>query len=242
MSASPSATTTPLPEDAGPRGGEADRAALVAADRHVGLARGQHHGAAAGGAAGIVRGVVRVAHRSVVAGMPGAGERERLAIGGADDRPARIENAGDDGRIEVGHEAVEQARSDCHRDAGDARDVLHGHALPPEHAAGRARDVAAPVPAIERVVLAPGPPAAVAGIFHRQLRLGKFLQLPVGLDRTRHQRTIAVGIGGGEIEPVIGGDPHQHRGAGEIGACRHRHSIGPVTDLAEVQPWPSPRA
>ena len=184
------------PEDAGPRGGEADRAALVAADRHVGLARGQHHGAAAGGAAGIVRGVMRVAHRPVVAGVPGAGERERLAIGGADDRPARIENAGDDGRIDVGHEAVEQARSDRHRDAGDARDVLHGHALPREHAAGRARDVAAPVPAVERVVLGPRPPAAVAGIFQRRLRLGELLQLagrtrsrpPSANDSCRHRR------------------------------------------------------
>ena len=189
-----------------------------------------------------MRGVVRVADWSVVAGVPGAGERERLAIGGADDRPTGVENAPDDGGIDVGHEAVEQACSDRHRDAGDARHVLDGDALPLEHAAGRARDVAAPVPAVERVVLGPRPPAAVAGIFHRQLRLGERLQLPVGLDRARHQRAIAVGIGGGEVEPVIGGDPHQHGGAGEIRPCRHRHSIGPVTDLAEVQPWPSPRA
>ena len=66
----------------------------------------------------------------------------------------------------------------------------------------------------------------VAAILHIRLRLGEVLQSPVGIDRARHQRTIAVGFGGREIDPVIGGDLRQHRGARDIRPCRHMCSVG----------------
>ena len=221
------------PEHARPRCGQPDRAALVAADRHVGLAGGQDDGAAARGAARVMRRVVRIAHRPVVAGVSRSREREGLAIRRADDGAAGIENTRDDGCIEVGNKAFEQARSDRHRDAGDRHHVLDRHALSVEQPACRSLDVAAPVPAVARIIFALGPPAAVAGIRRVRLRLGKLLQSPVGIDRARHQRTVAVGFGGREIDPVIGRDLRQHRGARKIRPCRHACSIGLATGGVE---------
>ena len=80
--------------DPAERRGHADRAALVAADRHVGLAQGDQHRAARRRAAGRVAPLVRVVHRAGGVGVAAAGQAEVLAVRLAEDGAAGVEDAG----------------------------------------------------------------------------------------------------------------------------------------------------
>ena len=116
----------------------ADRAALVAADRHVGLAGDDDGGAARGGAAGRIAVLARIVDRTGRGGVAAAGEAEILAMHLADDGGAGIEHAGHHGGVDVGHVAFERAGAVHHRHAGEADIVLQRHLLALELAA-RAR-------------------------------------------------------------------------------------------------------
>src|SRR5439155_27346173 len=75
--------------DAAPRSGHADRAALVAADRHIHLAGGDDDAAAGGRAAGRITHFAGLVHRTGRMAVAAAGETEILAMGLADDGAAR---------------------------------------------------------------------------------------------------------------------------------------------------------
>ena len=104
-----------VPDHAAPGGGDADRAALIAADGHGHVAGGERGGAPLRRAAGRMGGLARIAHRAVAAGVAAAGEREVGAGRLADDGGARVEQAGHDGGVDDGHVAFEGARAVHHR-------------------------------------------------------------------------------------------------------------------------------
>ena len=113
-----------VPVDAAPAGGHADRAALVATERHVGLAGEHQHAAAGGRAAAGVAPLVRVIDHAGGSGGAAAVEAE-VGVGGlADDGAAGIENPGHHCRVDVGHVAFEHRGAVHHRHAGEADIVL----------------------------------------------------------------------------------------------------------------------
>src|SRR6266508_1166810 len=103
---------------------DADRAGLVATDRHVHLAGGDQRRAARGRSARGIAALARVVHRTGRTGVAAAGDTEIFAYGLARDLAAGIENALDYRRVDVGHIAVEELRADHHRHAGEADIVL----------------------------------------------------------------------------------------------------------------------
>ena len=95
-----------------------DRAALVAADREVDLAGRDQRCAARRRTARRVACAVRVVHRPGGAGVRSAREAEVLADRLADDRGAGVEQARDDGGVDVGHVTLERRGAVHHRHAG----------------------------------------------------------------------------------------------------------------------------
>jgi hypothetical protein len=165
--------------------------------------------------------LVGIADRAVAAGVPRAGEGEVLAIGLADDGSAGVQYPRDDRGVDVGHEALQDARAVHHGQAGDAHRVLDGDVETLENALARSLDVAAPVPAVLRIVLRSRPPAGVAGIFHRQALLGQGLQETAGIDRACGQRAVAGEFVVGDVHAESGRDVGQHVDRGHFGSNRH---------------------
>ena len=192
------------------RRGHADGAALVAADRHVHFAQRHQHGAAGRRAAGGIAHLVGVVHRPGGVGVAAAGQAERLAMGLADDRPAGIQNALDDGCVDLRHVAFQRRGAVHHRHAGQ-HDVVLQHDRPAlEPALRGALHGGFHIPGVVRV-LSPGRPVSRhAGIAHR----GKIV---------RHR-----------IDHIVGGDvrPHQFNERGDIGiAQRQPDFFGDVEQL-----------
>ena len=178
--------------DAAERSRHADRAALVAADRHLDLARADERGAAARRAAGRVAELVRVVHRPGRRGVAAAGQAEVLAVRLADDRAAGVEDARDDRRVDVGHVAFERRRAVHHRHAGEADVVLQDDALAGERTVRRALDLGLHVPGAERVLGRRGPVAGRARIAHLGQVVGQRVDAVVGLHRSlEHLEVVA---------------------------------------------------
>ena len=108
----------------------------------------------------------------------------RLALDGR----AGIEQAGDDGRVDVGHIAFERRGAVHHRHAGDADIVLHRDRLALELARRRALDVGLHVPGVERVLLGARPIAGRARIFDHRDVVGHLIEQIVGGEIAFHQR------------------------------------------------------
>ena len=130
------------------RRGNPDRAALVAADGHVHVPARDEHGASRRRAAGRV-----AASPGVVNGSPGAGvaasrQAEVLAVGLAEDGPARIEDPRHDGRVDLRDVAFEGRGAGHHRHSGHADVVLDRDALARERAVRRAFDGGPDVPGV----------------------------------------------------------------------------------------------
>src|SRR5262249_47424956 len=112
----------------------ADRAGLVAADRHRDLAGGNECGRARRRAAGGEAALARIVHHAALAGVAAAGHAVVLADRLAGDLAAGVEDARDDRGVDVGHRAFEEARADHHRHPGEANVVLQRDALAGERA------------------------------------------------------------------------------------------------------------
>ena len=124
-------------DDAAMAGGDADRAGLVAADRHVDVAGGDQGGAAGGGAAGRVAGLARILHRAGRTGVASSRYAIILAHRLAGDLAAGVEDALDHGRIDVRHVARKDVGADHHRHPGEADIILERDPPAGELAAGR---------------------------------------------------------------------------------------------------------
>jgi hypothetical protein len=147
---------------AAPRRRQADRAALVAAQRHVGLAGDHDRGAAVRRRPAQVGGIVRVGGLGLgIARQPAAVEAEGGDRRLADDVGAGVEQARYHRRVLAGHVALEDRRAVEHRDVGDADVVLDADGAPRKRALRRAGDGAPPAPAVRRVLRAGRPVAGV---------------------------------------------------------------------------------
>ena len=172
-------------DDAGHRRRDADRARLVAAERHVDLAGGDQRRAPGGGAA---RGVARVARAfgDVRGGcVAAAGDAEILAHRLAEDRRPRIEQPGDHACVHIRHVAFEHRGAVHHRDAGDAGAVLDGDRPALERAVRRALDPRLDVPAAMRVLRPVGARPRAARILDRRQIVRRLLDLVEGIDERR---------------------------------------------------------
>ena len=163
----------------------ADRAGLVAADRHRHLAGRDQRGAARRRAAGGVAVLARILHRAGRAGVAAAGHAVVFAHRLAGDLAAGVEDARDDGGVDVRHRAVEEVRADHHRHAGEADVVLQRHAAAGKLAAWLALDRGLHVPGAELVLVGARPPSAVARIFHRRLLVRHRIERRIGRDQRR---------------------------------------------------------
>ena len=104
------------------------------------------------------------------AGVTAARKTKAFAMRLALDRRAGVEQARDDGGVDVGHIAFERRGAVHHRHAGDADIVLDGDRLALELAFRRALNVGLYVPGVERIFLGARPIAWRARIFdHRNL-------------------------------------------------------------------------
>src|SRR5262245_65697975 len=103
---------------------DADRAGLIAADRHVHLAGGDQRGAARRRSAGGVAALARIVHRAGRAGMAAAGHAEIFAHRLARDLAAGVEAARHHGGVDVPHVAFHELRADAHRPPRAAEVVL----------------------------------------------------------------------------------------------------------------------
>ena len=163
----------------------ADRAGLIAADRHRHFAGRDQRRAARRRAAGGVAVLSRILHRAGRARVAAAGHAVVFAHRLAGDLAALVEDAVDDGGVDVGHRALEEGSADHHRHAGEADVVLQRDAAAGELAAGLALDRGLHVPGAELVLVGRRPPAAVARIFHRGLFVGHRIERGIGRDQRR---------------------------------------------------------
>src|SRR5262249_59377078 len=107
-------------DDSAERRGDADGATLVAAEGDVDLAGGDGRARAGRRSAGHMLAVVGIERTAVIADGAARAEAATQTIHHvlADDGAARLQDASDDGGVEVGDEAVEGEGAEAHRDSG----------------------------------------------------------------------------------------------------------------------------
>ena len=101
----------------------------------------------------------------------------------ADDGAAGVEDAGDDGRIDVRHVAFERRGAVHHRHAGEADIVLEDDALARQRTVRGAAHFGLHRPGIERVLVGARPIAGRARVAHRRQIVGQLIDPIVGLER-----------------------------------------------------------
>ena len=161
----------------------ADRAALVAADRHLDFAGAHERRAAARRTPRRIADLVRVVHRPRRRRVAAAREAKVLAVRLADDGAAGVEDARDHRRIDVGHITFERRRAVHHRHAGQTDVVLQHDALAGQRAIGRALHLRLDVPRTERVLAGARPRAGRARVAHFGQVVGQLFDPVIGLHR-----------------------------------------------------------
>ena len=181
-------------DDAAPARGNADRAALVAADRHVDIAGRDGGAVAVGRRAGRMGRLVRVAHGPIGRGVAAARERAVLAVGLAEDGPARIEHARHHGGVDVGDIALHPLGAVDHGEARHADRILDADPPAGKHAVRRALDLSLHEPRVVGVFLRSRPVGAAARILHRRLGFLHRVEAAVAVQRARHHLAVEVGV------------------------------------------------
>ena len=193
---------------AAPRRRQADRAALIPAERHVGLAGHDHRGAPIGRRAAQIAGVMGIRGLRVgIARQPAAVKAERGYRRLADDLGAGVQQSSDDRGVLARHVALHDRRTVEHRNPSDADVVLDSHRPPSEWALGRPGDGAFPRPAVGRVLRSDRAATDVgARMLDRQHLVGQLIKAP----ETRERRPGRLGEGGqliiGQHHAIRGGD------------------------------------
>src|SRR2546425_673090 len=167
----------------------------VTIHRHVGLAEGDDDGAARRGPTGGIAHPVRIVDGSRRVRVAPAREAEVLAVRLADDLATLVEDAADDGRVEVRNIALERRGAVHHRHAGEHDVVLDRHALALELAGRRALDRRLAVPRVVPVLLRAGPVARRARVPDRGNLVRHRVDRVVGRDVPGEELTEGFGIG-----------------------------------------------
>ena len=212
--------------NAAERGRHTDGATLVAAQRHVHLARRDQGGAAGRRPAGGVAVAVRVVHGTGGAGVAAAGKAELLADRLAEDGAARVQNALDHRRVQVGHVAFERGRPVHHRHAGHADIVLDGDGLALELARAGPLDGGFHVPGAVAVLLALWPAPRQPRVSHRRHHVRHLVDRVVG--GKARQQALQMGtqlrVAHGEAE-LLGGVAELVQGGSFNGVRAHVHGL-----------------
>ena len=208
-------------DHAAPRGGDADRSALIAADRHRHVAGGERRGAPLRRAAGRVGRLARIAHRAVAAGVAAAREGEVGAGRLADDGGAGIEQAGHDGGVDGRHVAFEGARAVHHRHAGQRDHVLDADLLAGERACVRAPHLGPPVPGVVGVLVRVRPVAGGARVCDLRALLRQVVDVAQARDGAPHGLALVGEILERHVEPEIVRDLGQLIDRGQFRTARH---------------------
>ena len=192
-------------DDTRPGGGNAHRAALIAADGEIDHVRRNGNRRAAGRAARVMLGIDRVFGRAVARCVAGAREAEIIGVQNGGDLATRLQKALGDCRVDVGRIVVEEARAAGQRNAGDAHRILQADRL----AAERAGDIAggthrtAPDDAVQRIVRRrrPGTDFADRGR-ERAHGIGDLIDRVVNLHQAAHHLVVVGQFRLGKVEVI----------------------------------------
>ncbi len=171
------------PNDAAPGSRDSNRAALIAAHRHVHGARGNQRGAAAGRSAARVIGIRGVEHGVRIAGVAPAREAEILADGFACDLAACVENSSDDGGVLVRRKPLEHSRAVAHWQFGHANVVFQCYRASGEFALIRRSNRTSPRPGSIRILLGRGSAPRVSIAIWTQPRSLQLIEPRIRLER-----------------------------------------------------------
>src|SRR6266566_5113411 len=125
--------------------------------------------------------IVWIEHGSGIGGMAAAGEAEMLAHGLPDNFAASIQNAGDNGGIELRYVSLQHRGAIHHRHARDTDIVLDSDALACQDSGRGAFDGALLIPGVQRVLLSAGAIATRTRVANRQRWLGQLVDAPIRL-------------------------------------------------------------
>ncbi len=193
------------PDDAAPRCGNANRAALVAANRQVDIIVVKRRRRTARGATREMIAIVRIARWAESAGIAGAGECEVIEIQLRDDFGARVENSRDEGGVVLRYVAFHHEGAAGHRDSGHRDTVLDPHALARKFPRFRSPDRTSADNRVQRVVLGLRPKTALTlRILERRDGHGHAVELVEALEHLR-QHALEVGKFFGAQREVISG-------------------------------------
>src|SRR6266567_3175232 len=131
--------------------------------------------------------IVWIEHGTGIGGVAAAGEAEMLADGLPNNFAAGIQNAGDNGGIELRYVPLQHRRAIHHRHARDTHIVLDSDALAGQDAGRSTFDRALLIPGIQRVLLSAGAIATRTRVAYRQSWLGQMVDAPVRLKNSTHQ-------------------------------------------------------
>ncbi len=222
--------------DAAPRARNPNRAALVAAERHIDLAGRHQRAAAARRAAGGPARVVGIANRAGVAAMTAARGAQVLAHRLAADRAAGVEDAADDRGVNIGHIALQHAAAVHHRHSGQADVVLERNRPAGQRTRRGAFDFGPPVPGAQGIVLGLGTMAGRTRIGHRQAGDGELIQAGVRGQHAVHQALEGFQVVFGQVQGVAVGHIGQLIQAWSLEA----HVVPPLFSIrAATRGWPS---
>ena len=165
--------------------------------------------------------LVRIADRPERAGVAAGGERAILGGCLAGDGAAGIENAGNDGGVDVGNIAFQHPAAVHRRNAGDAHRVFDADIIAFENARLRALDVAAHIPAVIGIFLSGRPVAGVARIFLLRAPFRDVFQHAVGGHRPLHNILIGLAILLRHLKPELIGQLKNLANRRQISTLRH---------------------
>ena len=179
-----------------------------------------------------------VVHRTRRAGVAAAREAEVLAHRLAEDGAAGVQNARHDGRIHVGHVALERRSAVHHRHSGDAHIVLDREPLAFELAAPRAFDRGLDVPRAVAVLLAAGAITGCARIFYRRQLLRHAIDGVIRIDAGPHQLAEYREIRLAHAEPEILRERLQLRRRRRLDRAECHRSASPNRPFPRHQRYP----
>jgi len=164
-----------------------------------------------------------------------------FAIRLARDFTARVEDARDHRRVDVGHVALEHRSAVHHRHAGDADVVLDRDPLAAQRPARGALDRGLVVPRVQRVLVALGTVARRARVFDRRLRFDEFLQALVGRHGPGHQALEGHEVLRAQVQTELRGDVLDFVERGRFDddggySCRRVGSVGLAGQAARAVP------
>ena len=181
-------------DHAGERRGNADRAGLVAAGRHIDFAGGDECARPGRGAARRMAPGPRIVNRTGNAGRRAAREGEIFADRFADDLGAGIKKPRDHRRVEFRHETLEHRCAIGQRHAGERIGVLYRHFLARELAAAGALDARLGDPGAVFVFVAHRPVIGATRVFHHRHVIRQRCEQPVAIAKRPDEVDERIGV------------------------------------------------